>query len=251
MLVRRAGGDWQPPKVGSYANEAELQQLVSDSPHLVGATVPAVALRELPLRDAGNLDVLLIDIGGGLTLVEAKLNRNAEIRRAVVGQLLGYAGGLWGMAYDDLDAAVQSRHGASLMEGGRGVDRGAPSDARPSGRHRARRPGVAQPRPRIGRCSACRTPNVRCGLTRSVSGQVRESELDEGRHPVRHGVLRVRQQVSQRGLQHSQRAPLRLQVPRPGTRRDGACTSPGPARRRRPVGPRPPDPFDGSEVEAT
>jgi hypothetical protein len=116
MLVRRAGGDWQPPKVGSYANEAELQQLVSDSPHLVGATVPAVALRELPLRDAGNLDVLLIDIGGGLTLVEAKLNRNAEIRRAVVGQLLGYAGGLWGMAYDDLDAAVQSRHGASLME---------------------------------------------------------------------------------------------------------------------------------------
>jgi hypothetical protein len=85
MLVRRAGGDWQPPKVGSYANEAELQQLVSDSPHLVGATVPAVALRELPLRDAGNLDVLLIDIGGGLTLVEAKLNRNAEIRRAVVG----------------------------------------------------------------------------------------------------------------------------------------------------------------------
>jgi hypothetical protein len=116
MLIRRPGGDWQPPKVDSYENEAELQQLVSGSPQLVGATVPVIALRELPLRDAGTLDVLLVDIDGGLTLVEAKLNRNPEIRRAVVGQLLGYAGGLWGMAYDDLDAVVQSRHGASLGE---------------------------------------------------------------------------------------------------------------------------------------
>ena len=116
MLIRRRGGDWEPPEVDSYANEAELQRLVSESPQLVGATVPVVALRELPLRDAGNLDVLLVDIGGALTLVEAKLNRNPEIRRAVVGQLLGYAGGLWGMTYDDLDAAVQSRHGASLVE---------------------------------------------------------------------------------------------------------------------------------------
>ena len=116
MLIRRPGGDWEPPKVDSYANEAELQQLVSESPQLVGATVPMVSLRELPLRDAGNLDVLLVDIDGGLTLVEAKLNRNPEIRRAVVGQLLGYAGGLWGMAYDDLDTMVQSRHGASLVE---------------------------------------------------------------------------------------------------------------------------------------
>ncbi len=116
MLIRRPGGDWQPPKVATYANEAELQHLVGESPHLVGTTGPVVALREFPLRDAGNLDVLLVDIAGGLTLVEAKLNRNADIRRAVVGQLLGYAGGLWGLAYDDLDAVVASRHGASLSE---------------------------------------------------------------------------------------------------------------------------------------
>jgi RecB family endonuclease NucS len=78
----------------SYENERELQQLVSDSPELVGTAGAVVALREFPLRAAGTLDVLIIDAGGGLTLVEAKLNRNPDIRRAVVGQLLGYAGGL-------------------------------------------------------------------------------------------------------------------------------------------------------------
>jgi hypothetical protein len=116
VLIRRSGGDWQPPGVTSYENEAELQALVSESPHLVGASTSVVALREFALPGAGYLDVLLIDLEGELTLVEAKLNRNPEIRRAVVGQLLGYAGGLWGMSYDQLDAVVRARAGSSLVE---------------------------------------------------------------------------------------------------------------------------------------
>jgi hypothetical protein len=116
VLIRRSGGDWQPPSVTSYENEAELQALVSESPHLVGASTSVVALREFALPGAGYLDVLLVDLDGTITLVEAKLNRNPEIRRAVVGQLLGYAGGLWGMSYDDLDAVVRARFGSSLVE---------------------------------------------------------------------------------------------------------------------------------------
>jgi hypothetical protein len=116
VLIRRTGGAWEPPSVTAYENEAELQALVVESPGLVGASASVVALPEFALPNAGSLDVLLIDLDGSITLVEAKLNRNPEIRRAVVGQLLGYAGGLWGMSYDDLDAVVRARTNSSLVE---------------------------------------------------------------------------------------------------------------------------------------
>jgi hypothetical protein len=116
VLIRKSGGSWTPPDVLSYGNERELQELIASSPELVGSTADAVTIPEFPLRDAGRLDLLVVDVDGSLTLVEAKLNRNPEIRRAVVGQLLGYAGGLWGMSYDELDAAVDHRLGAPLIE---------------------------------------------------------------------------------------------------------------------------------------
>lgn len=116
MLVRRTGQPWGPPDSLRYDDEAALQQLIAESPSLVtreGAR-PAVALREFTIPAAGSLDVLLVHTDGQLTLVEAKLNRNAEIRRAVVGQLLGYAGGLWQMTYEQLDLQVRSRIGKPL-----------------------------------------------------------------------------------------------------------------------------------------
>lgn len=101
----------------AYADEAELQALIVDSPQLVtGEDSVAVVLRELALPAAGSLDVLIVHRNGDLTLVEAKLNRNAEIRRAVVGQLLGYAGGLWRLGYERLDDAVRRQHNTSLAE---------------------------------------------------------------------------------------------------------------------------------------
>lgn len=124
MLIRRAGGNWESPPVQWYENENELQQLVTASPGLVGTRDTVVALREFVLPDAGSLDVLLVDAEGDLTLVEAKLNRNPEIRRAVVGQLLGYAGGLWGMRYEDLDEVVRTRQGAPLADLARDVAEG-------------------------------------------------------------------------------------------------------------------------------
>jgi hypothetical protein len=104
--------------VQAYANEAELQELIAQSPELVSDLDerPGVAVRELSVPDAGYLDVLIIHLDGSLTLVGAKLNRNPEIRRAVVGQLLGYAGGLWRLGYERLDGLVRQREGASLVE---------------------------------------------------------------------------------------------------------------------------------------
>lgn len=118
MLVRRGSGSWEQPPVRAYTDEAELQTLIAESPQLVAADGDrsAVVLRELALPGAGSLDVLVVHRNGELTLVEAKLNRNPEIRRAVVGQLLGYAGGLWRLGYDRLDHIVRNQHGASLAD---------------------------------------------------------------------------------------------------------------------------------------
>src|ERR687892_645073 len=117
VLVRRGSRSWEQPPVRAYADEAELQALILDSPQLVaGEDSVAVVLRELALPAGGSLDVLIVHRNGDLTLVEAKLNRNAEIRRAVVGQLLGYAGGLWRLGYERLDSLVRSQRGASLAE---------------------------------------------------------------------------------------------------------------------------------------
>lgn len=112
MLVRRANDVWQQPRIVSYEDESELQALVAQSPRLVGADIAVIALPEFGLSEAGSLDVLLVELDGTVTLVEAKLNRNPEIRRAVLGQLLGYAGGLWGISYEDLDTVVRDRTGA-------------------------------------------------------------------------------------------------------------------------------------------
>lgn len=130
MLVRRPNGGWEHPPVSAYSSEAELQALIAGSPELISGLEPsaAVALRELAIPDAGSLDVLVVHLTGELTLVEAKLNRNPDIRRAVVGQLLGYAGGLWRMGYERLDAQVRRQHGSSLAELAAAQAGGAPFD---------------------------------------------------------------------------------------------------------------------------
>lgn len=49
--------------------------------------------------------------------------------RAVVGQLLGYAGGLWRLGYERLDVVVHDKEGASLAELAAAVAAEEPFDA--------------------------------------------------------------------------------------------------------------------------
>jgi hypothetical protein len=56
---------------------------------------------------AGPLDVLYVTPGGRLVIVEAKLWRNPEARRKVIGQILDYAKELSRWNYETLDAAVR------------------------------------------------------------------------------------------------------------------------------------------------
>lgn len=65
---------------------------------------------------AGPLDVLYVTPGGRLVVVEAKLWRNPESRRKVIGQILDYAKELSRWNYETLDAAV--RRARRIEDGG-------------------------------------------------------------------------------------------------------------------------------------
>lgn len=66
----------------------------------------AVAVcRELPVS-SGYVDHLLVTPEGGIVLVETKLWRNPEARRAVIGQILDYASDLAELDYEDLEGLV-------------------------------------------------------------------------------------------------------------------------------------------------
>ncbi len=91
-------------------DEAFIQRLVHVSPGILPideigpAWGPLVSLgREIKLT-VGLIDNLLISPQGEITLVEAKLWRNPESRRKVVGQILDYAAALSKLTYSDLEA---------------------------------------------------------------------------------------------------------------------------------------------------
>jgi len=63
--------------------------------------------RELPTK-VGPIDLLFINPTGLLTLVECKLWKNPEARRAVVGQILDYATEMSRWSYEQLEQAVRN-----------------------------------------------------------------------------------------------------------------------------------------------
>lgn len=110
LLRKRGDIDWRAPETSAYANEAELQAIIAKSPALlpgIGAT-PIVTVREMELDPTRYPDVVTVDESGEITIVECKLKHNSEIRRAVIGQILSYAAGLWGLSYEDFDARFSS-----------------------------------------------------------------------------------------------------------------------------------------------
>jgi len=125
-IAMRAKADtegWKKVMDRNYRDEAHLQQLLYESPDLIpieelgeGTVGPRLFVKEAGLPGSGNTDLIGVDEGGGVTIVECKLATNPDIRRKVIGQVLEYAAYLWQMSYDEFDGIVQHREGQSLTE---------------------------------------------------------------------------------------------------------------------------------------
>jgi hypothetical protein len=91
--------------------------------------------KELVIPDVGRIDALLVDERGKLIVIEAKLWRNPQARREVVGQILDYARELARFSYEDLQRQISiatkrtgnvlyelAREAGSLVDEARFVD---------------------------------------------------------------------------------------------------------------------------------
>ena len=92
-----------------YPELIPLEETIDNPPHLVciGEEV------EVP---SGYIDLLFIDEGGTLTIVEVKLERNPEIRRKVIGQIMEYASHVSDWSIDEIYARAKQFLGRPLEE---------------------------------------------------------------------------------------------------------------------------------------
>jgi len=118
VLVRPEGqADWQRTEEASFKDEAHLQQLLYENPGLIpfadlGEDVPEprAFVREAGLPGSGYTDLIGVDEGGGITVIECKLATNQEQKRKVVGQVLEYAAFLWEMSYDRFEKLFEKEY---------------------------------------------------------------------------------------------------------------------------------------------
>ena len=124
-IWRETSGGWTTLAPAGFPDEKALQLLVATTPELLplsGAPTLVVVGREV-LLGGGYADVLAVETTGRPVVVEVKLARNAEARRAVVAQVLAYAAVLYGMTPADLESTLRqhldARGFASLPDAAR------------------------------------------------------------------------------------------------------------------------------------
>ena len=98
-IWKKDGGGWQLLAPIGFPDESSLQSLVEKAPHvlpLAGSPRMVIVGREVMLGN-GYADLIAIEPTGRLAILEVKLARNSEARRAVVAQVLTYAAYLNGL----------------------------------------------------------------------------------------------------------------------------------------------------------
>lgn len=108
----RSPNGWQLVDPSGFPDEAALHELVAQAPEMLPlAGSPRLALlgREVRLG-SGRADLLAVEPDGRVVVIEIKLARNAEARRAVVAQVLAYAAFLHGYDGESLAREVLATH---------------------------------------------------------------------------------------------------------------------------------------------
>ena len=98
-IWKKDAGGWQLLAPIGFPDEASLQSLVEKAPHvlpLAGSPRLVIVGREVMLGN-GFADLIAIESTGRLAIIEVKLAKSSEARRAVVAQVLTYAAYLNGL----------------------------------------------------------------------------------------------------------------------------------------------------------
>jgi hypothetical protein len=99
---------WELLLPHGFEDEATLHDLISDAPQVLplsGSPRLVVLGREVPLGP-GLADIVAVETGGRPVVIEVKLARSPEARRAVIAQLLSYAASLYRSTPGAFAAAV-------------------------------------------------------------------------------------------------------------------------------------------------
>lgn len=107
-LWKKDGPQWQVMSPTGFPDEATLHGLVERDPYLLplaGSPRIAIVGREVRLG-TGYADLVAVEEEGRLVVIELKLARNAEARRAVVAQVLAYASELQRLSMASLEEVV-------------------------------------------------------------------------------------------------------------------------------------------------
>ena len=111
-LWRRDGNRWEVMAPSAFPDEKTLHGLVEQDPYLLplaGSPRIAVVGREVRLG-TGYADLVAVEEDGRLVIVEIKLARNAEARRAVVAQVLAYASELQRLSLETIETETLAAH---------------------------------------------------------------------------------------------------------------------------------------------
>jgi hypothetical protein len=136
-LWSNAGHGWDLLQPQVFDAEKSLHDLVEEAPQLLplsGSPRLVIVGREVGVG-GGSADLLAVDSDGRLVVVEIKLAKNAEARRAVVAQILAYAAFLQTLDVEALERDVLGRHlrergFGSLAEAAASVDQERAFDER-------------------------------------------------------------------------------------------------------------------------
>jgi hypothetical protein len=130
-IWRRQDEEWQRLLPAGFPSEEKLHDLVEGAPGLLplsGDPSVVVLGREVALGP-GYADLIAVEPDGRAVILEIKLGRNSESRRAVVAQLLTYAAYLKGLDVPDLEAVLRPHldkvEAASILDLMRGSDQSA------------------------------------------------------------------------------------------------------------------------------
>ena len=97
------GWEWGSPR--AFEDEAKLHELIRENPQflpLSGSPRLVVLGSEIQLG-TGYADILAVESSGRPAIIEVKLRRNPEARKAIVSQILAYAAYLQGFDIEDLE----------------------------------------------------------------------------------------------------------------------------------------------------